>query len=85
MSFDFNSFHSIKKLNVLDISYNDLRNVNFTLMARALRNLREFYAHNCYIQNGLEVLKLFGKYLDYLYLSGNFMGIVQQYFYVLST
>lgn len=67
-------FEPLKKLIKLDISQNNLDNINYTSTLSSLENLRTFQATDCKIRNASQIFKLFEKsrYLSKLDLSGNF-------------
>ncbi|XP_055301687.1 protein artichoke-like [Sitodiplosis mosellana] len=69
-------FESLKQLQTLDISHNNLENANFTSLSSSLENLRTFQAIDCKIGNASQLMKLFEKspFLSKLDLSGNFLS-----------
>lgn len=75
LSFDnVRTFESIGTLKQLDISYNNLENVNFSMPSTALKNLTHFLAAHCNIANASELIELLGSPLQILDLSGNRIG-----------
>lgn len=73
---DLSPFDSFIHLEKLDISFNNLENVNF-ITSKIFKNLRVFSASNCKITKIHELLSLFGSSLVYLDLSGNFLSEIQ--------
>lgn len=71
---DQNPFASFKKLRKLDISFNNLENVDFKHLATTLHQLQLFRAANAKIINAPVVMTYFGPNLNTLDLSGNFVG-----------
>lgn len=70
---DLSPFNLLKKLLLLDISFNNLENVNFK-KSKVFSNLKDIYAVNCKIKNIPEFLKHFGQSLNVLDLSENMLG-----------
>lgn len=72
------STNLFKPLNLtsLDISRNDLKNVNFAILATTLTKLDEFFAAHCQIKNASNVIRYLGSSIKKLDLSGNFVGIL---------
>lgn len=73
---DFNPFDTLKGLRALDISHNNLTNVDFATLSMTLIRLNEFNASYCHITNASELIQFFGPILTNLDLSGNFFGTV---------
>lgn len=69
-------FEGLRMLQVLDISYNNLENLNFTVVTETLTNLRKFFAVGCRIRNAAQIFPLFGPALNTLDLSENSIGDV---------
>lgn len=61
-------------LNTLDISQNNLNDLNFTLLSKTLSRLGKFVATDCEIKNISEVIQHLGTALNELNLSGNNVG-----------
>lgn len=77
ISFDnLSTFEPLKRLQNLDISYNNLDYLELTPHISSLRQLRTFVATNCNIANASQLMKLFEAscLLWKLDLSGNFLG-----------
>lgn len=68
---DFNPFESLDQLVILDISNNNLEDVDFAVMAPTLRKLWFFLASNCHIRNVSAVFQHFGRGIMQLDLSQN--------------
>lgn len=68
---DFNPFQPFKGLVILDISYNNLDNLNATILSTTLNELSEFYAANCHIENASDVIFHLGPSIEALDISGN--------------
>lgn len=68
---DLNPFQSMNELNILDISHNYLKNVNFTILGLTLNRLNELYAADCEIEDAIEVIHQLGPSIEALDLSGN--------------
>lgn len=73
---NFNPFDNLLQLVKLDISFNDLKSVNFTKLSSTLLNLWEFQCVHCQIKNVSNIIQYFGKELSVLNLSRNFIGKV---------
>lgn len=71
---DVRLFEPLVKLKQLDISYNNLKNTNFSVSSTALKMLSVFSAAHCYITNGSELINLLGSPLRILDLSENNIG-----------
>lgn len=69
-----NPFEALENLLVLDISHNNLRGVDLSLLAGTFEKLREFRAADCNIDRAGDLFNLFGADLWTLDLSGNFIG-----------
>lgn len=69
-----NPFASLHSLNFLDISHNNLMNVDFTGLSMTLNKLEHFNAANCQIRNASQVIQHLGRSIQMLNLSGNFVG-----------
>lgn len=69
-----NPFAHLKRLYFLDISDNNLMNVDFGGMAMTLNKLQHLNAANCQIKNASEVIQHLGSSIQVLNLSGNFVG-----------
>lgn len=69
-------FGQLEKLYLLDVSFNNLQDCDFTLLSSTLSRLREFRAVECNISSANEVIQHFGPKLWTLDLSGNFVGDV---------
>lgn len=67
-------FAPLRKLTWLDVSYNDLSNVNFTMFSLTLDRLLFFYAIDCKIMDATDIIKSCGYNLMRLDLSNNFIG-----------
>lgn len=69
---DLKPFESFKGLEELNISHNNLENVNFSSSSsKVFKKMWTFSAVNCHIQNASQLLHLFGPHLWHLDLSGN--------------
>lgn len=66
-----NPFEPLTSLRSLDISQNNLKNVNFSMMARTLQALNDFSAADCHISNASAVIQYLGPSITDLNLSGN--------------
>lgn len=66
-----NPFVTMRNLRVLDISHNQLGNVNFTHLISTLSMLSAFDASDCNITNASDLFDYFGPNLQHLNLSGN--------------
>lgn len=71
---EINPFQALRSLSVLDISHNNLSNVNFVVLKNTLDQLQNFSAADCQIQDGTEVLKYLGPFVKNIDLSGNNVG-----------
>lgn len=71
---DENPFEPLQSLSTLDISYNNLSNVNFATFSSTIEKLREFYVSNCQIKDVSKVTKEIGPFTEKLDLSGNDIG-----------
>lgn len=71
---DVKPFESLKNLIHLDISYNDLANTDFSVPSTAFKNLTSLSATHCNITNASRVIDLLGSTIQYLDLSGNYVG-----------
>lgn len=67
---DFNAFEPLKNLSVLDISHNNLTNVNFTMLS-ILNQLNNFNVAYCLIKNVSDVVRHLQPSIKTLDLSGN--------------
>lgn len=67
-------FEPFEGLNELDISRNNLENVNFTSTSMALKQLQTLNVGHCDIKNITDVVKSLGPSLWKLDLTGNFLG-----------
>lgn len=74
---DLTPFESLDRLEKLDISYNNLNNTNFTSKSRFLKDITQFSAAHCNIANVSDLLKLFGRDLIQIDLSGNPLGVLE--------
>lgn len=72
-----NPFYNQTKLKVLDVSNNDLSNVNFSVLSKTLGDLTEFSIGNGQVQNVPEILQLLSSSLESLDLSSNQLGKVK--------
>lgn len=76
---DINPFKELGGLSILDISENDLRTSNVTLMASTLRGLKELHAANCHFENATNIILNLDLVMKSLDLSGNAMqGTLQE-------
>lgn len=73
---DYNPFASALTLRSLDISYNNLDQVNLLVLSTTLNRLEYFYAAHCHIENILNVIQSFSLSLIELNLSGNFIKLL---------
>lgn len=71
---DSNPFEDLKDLSVLDVSDNELREVDFSMLSTTLSHVTMFYATNCRIGNISQVIQHLTPSLTRLYLSGNYAG-----------
>lgn len=69
-------FAQLDNLYLLDVSYNNLHEVDLAIFQSTLRKLREFRAIECNFLNIAEVMQFFGHNLWTLDLSGNIVGDV---------
>lgn len=69
-----NPFGQLTSLQLLDISRNNLRHVNFTSLAPTLIKLMYLDASNAHIANAVDLVKCLGPSIWYLDLSGNSIG-----------
>lgn len=69
-----NPFGALRKLAVLDISNNDLADVDFEILSPTLNKLFGLQAINCRIKNASNVIQHLGTTLMALDLSQNFIG-----------
>lgn len=72
-SIDFNPFKRIEHLLQLDISFNDLSNVDFHILSTTLVTLEVFRCVKCQIINVTRIIQCFGNELIELDLSENFV------------
>lgn len=68
---DRNPFEQLNHLHSLDISRNNLSDVNFRTLSDTLIKLHSFEAANCGLKDPLNVVQYFGQALEKLSLSGN--------------
>lgn len=73
---EFNPFEHLRSLSNLDISHNNLSNVNFAMLSNSLEQLQNFSAADCQIKNVSEVVKYLGPFVEKLDLSGNEAGVL---------
>lgn len=71
---DFDPFHKNSKLFSLDISYNNMAEVDFTPFLNTFNHLNEFHAVDCKFKNTTNVMKLFGSMVSEIDLSNNFVN-----------
>lgn len=69
-----NPFERLYRLSAIDISHNNLENINIKSFATTLRVLSELHATNCQFKNASEVIKHLGPLTKLLDLSHNFVG-----------
>lgn len=75
---DINPFRELRSLSILDISNNDLKMSNVTLMASTLRGLKELHAANCRFENATTVILNLDLVMKSLDLSGNSIGALHE-------
>ncbi|XP_055302584.1 toll-like receptor 8 [Sitodiplosis mosellana] len=68
---DLKPFEPLERLRKLDISFNNLENVNFSVPSTAFKDLVHFSAAHCNITNASELIKLLGLPIASLDLSVN--------------
>lgn len=68
---EINPFEALAQLHVLDISHNNMSNVNFKTLTTTLIKLDQFNVAYCQVKNILEVIQYLGTSLKKLNLSGN--------------
>lgn len=73
---DYNPFESVKTLLSLDVSHNNLGQVNLAVLSATLNRLEYFYAAHCQIENALNVIEQLGPSLIELNLSENRIRIL---------
>lgn len=66
-----NPFQWLHRLTVLDLSSNNMENVNFSILSPTLNKLSEFSAANCQIKDASQVIQYLGASLTKLNLRGN--------------
>lgn len=76
LQFDFNQLAAQTKLEKLDISLNNLRDVRGTEFVGNFRHLTQFIAADNQLQRTLDIVKDLSQTIQYLDLSGNFVGPV---------
>lgn len=75
---DVNPFQHQTELNVLDISENNLANVNFTLLSKTFAGLIGLNVASCQIQNVSEVLELLSPSVEMLNLAFNHIESIEE-------
>lgn len=73
---DVNPFDHLTNLHTLEVNYNNLKNLNFTILSSTLNKLVWFEAAFCEITNAHDVIKLLAPSILKIDLSGNFVGEV---------
>lgn len=71
---EFDPFAELQNLQTLDISYNNLKTFNFTMLSTTLNRLYHFSCSYCQLDNVPDVIHHLGARLYGLDLSGNFIG-----------
>lgn len=71
---DGDPFQPLQTLSSLDISHNNLTNLNFTLLTKTLSRLEELSVGGSQIKNVSQVIQHLGSSTKKLDLSGNFVG-----------
>lgn len=74
IDFDFDMLKSQTKLERLDLSFNNLKSVRNVSMLEHFHNLSQFIAADSQLPNASEIIKHFRSDINYLDLSGNFIG-----------
>ncbi|XP_031635436.1 chaoptin-like [Contarinia nasturtii] len=67
-------FEPFRELQELDISHNNLENVDITMSSTLFSKLKRFYAAYCNIENTPKLINQLGSTIRFLDLSGNFIG-----------
>lgn len=73
-------FERLIELRTLDISYNNLTNVNFTQFAKTFSRLNDLRAVDCRIENVTDILEHLSSECRILDLSGNLLGYLDKQF-----
>lgn len=70
---DVNPFDHLTNLHTLEVNYNNLKNLNFTILSSTLGKLVWFEAAYCEITNAHDVIKLLAPSILKIDLSGNYV------------
>lgn len=76
--FDFNPFENLTELRHLDISNNDLRRLNATVLSPTLMNLTTFNAVDNNFENTQEIVSHLNESMMRLDLSGNYLRKIEE-------